>query len=281
MGGCFVKHTVYVPVSAKMLAAKTATLPELVESLSRQSEKIQSLSSSTLKVSFTSGKTESGKLQAYHSAPGYILLKRPDSIRLNVQNPITKTSLLELLSVGDPFSLWWPRDNKFFTGKNSTREFDLTGHPDFTARASHIFEAIIPQKIPTEAPDHYVAMEEDQDAVTKYYVLSEYVKLGPGILRPVRKLWIDRSDLAVSRQQSYDESGRMASSIKYGRMHQVGELLLPLSIRIERPLDGYTLDLEFADWRLNPDLPANAFVLKPPPGAQIVELKDGGRDGKP
>ncbi len=58
-------------------------------------------------------------------------------------------------------------------------------------------------------------------------------------------------------------------------------LLLPLSIKIERPLDGYSLDLEFGSWRLNPDLSDKDFVLTPPPGAEIVELREKGRSGKP
>ncbi len=279
--GCLVKKTVRVPVAPGILAAKTATLDQLLSDLDSYSEKITSLSSATLKVSFTSGKVESGKLQAYRSAPGYILLKRPDSIRLNIQNPITKTSLVELTSVDDVFHIWYPRENKFFTGSNSAREFDLEGHPGFTARPVHIFDAILPQKMSLAEPGRFVAMEQEQDATTKYYVLSFLEATGEHRLRPLRQLWVDRSVLAVTRQQVFSESGAVVSDIHYSTLVPNDGLLLPLSIHIERPLDGYTLDLKFGSWRLNPELPDNAFVLTSPPGAEIVQLKEKGRSEEP
>lgn len=271
---CAVKTTVRVPVSAKVLAAKTATLDELLSSLARYSERITALTSGTLKASYTSGKVESGKLQAYRSAPGYILLKRPDSIRLNIQNPVTKTSLFELTSVGDPFSIWYPRENKLFLGKNSMKDIEIEGHADLTLRPLHVFEAILPQKIDLSEPGTYLSMEEARDATTRYYVLCLLKGDAGRVLHPRRKLWIDRSDLAVARQELYDGSGRIESDISYSRLTAVGDFMLPLSVKIDRPVDGYSLDMEFKDWRVNPQLPQNAFEFTVPEGAQHVELKE-------
>jgi hypothetical protein len=79
----------------------------------------------------------------------------------------------------------------------------------------------------------------------------------------------------------YDESGRIVSAIKYSDLASVDGLLIPNMIRIERPIDGYSLDLQFAGWRVNPDLPGNAFELKPPEGVQVIQLKEKGRSEKP
>ena len=71
------------------------------------------------------------------------------------------------------------------------------------------------------------------------------------------------------------EEGQIASDILYSNMTRVEDLHLPLRIHIDRPLDGYALNLEFKDWRINrDDLPDNAFVLTPPPKAQIKPLKE-------
>jgi outer membrane lipoprotein-sorting protein len=279
--GCLVSRNVRVPVSPKILEAKTAGLDELLASLASYSDKIRALSSSSLKVSFTSGKVESGKLRAYRSAPGYILLKRPDCIRLNIQNPITKTALIELVSEGDGFGIWYPRENKFFSGSNSAKELELEGHPGFTARPIHIFDAILPHEITLGGPGTFVSMEEDQDTVTKYYVLSFFSTSGPQRLRILRRIWIDRSTLAISRLQTYDEDGGTAGSIRYSHLVGIEGLLLPLSIHIDRPLDGYSLDLTFTSWRLNPELPEGAFALKPPASAQLVKLKEKTRSETP
>lgn len=270
---CLVKKTVHVPVSSRALAAQSATLDELLSTLSASSEKIRSLAASSIKASYTSGKVDSGRLQAYRSAPGYLLLRRPDSIRLNIQNPVTKTSLLELASSGDRFSAWVPRDNKFYVGSNSAREFELEGHAGFSARPIHIFNAILPQLDIVQNPDSLVSFEEDRDSTSKYYVLTFFRPAGNRKITTVRRLWIDRYDLAVSRQQVYDEDGTLESIIQYSDRNQVEGLILPFAIRIERPEDGYSLELQILSWRVNPDLPDIAFELKPPGSAQVVNLK--------
>jgi outer membrane lipoprotein-sorting protein len=275
--GCVVKKTVKVPTAPKVALAKNATLDELLNGLESSAEHVSSLVSNAMRVTFTSGRVESGKLQEYRSAPGYILLKRPDSIRLNVQNPITKTSIVELVSVGDEFGVWYPRDNKFFVGRNSARELEVEGAPTFSARPSHIFEAIFPQKIAFRERGYRISLEEDRDSTTKYYILTLFRDAGDQKLEPVRKLWIDRSDLAVTRQFVYGEHGVVVSMIEYSNLAPTDGVLLPLSIRIERPVDGYILDMKFTSWRVNSDLPDSAFVMNPPSGAQKVVLKEKGR----
>jgi outer membrane lipoprotein-sorting protein len=115
-------------------------------------------------------------------------------------------------------------------------------------------------------------MEEDQDAAAKYYVLSAYEDAGNDRLTPVRKFWIERADLVIARQQTYDGEGTLTGIIHYANFSPAEGLLLPLSIRIERPLDGYSLDMEFRNWRMNPKLPDDAFILTPPPGARRIQL---------
>jgi outer membrane lipoprotein-sorting protein len=273
-GGCFVKKTVKVPVAPHVMAAKSATLEQLLSSLAESGQKTQSLAAPSIKASYTSGKVDSGKLQAYHSAPGYLLLRRPDKIRLNIQNPISKTSLLELASSGDKFAAWVPRDNKFYIGSNSAREFDLEGNPGFSARPIHIYNAVVPQAGLMMDPETLVSFEEDRDDKTKYYILSFYKEAGGHRLRTVRRLWIDRYDLAVSRQQVYDDGGKLESIITYSNRSPVEGILMPFNIHIDRPEDGYSLELQILSWRINPDLPDDAFELKAPESAQVVNLKE-------
>ncbi len=276
---CLVKRTVNVPVPARIAAAKTATLDELLSSLANYGENIQTLSSSSLKASFTSGKVESGRLQEYRSAPGYLLLKRPDSILMNIQNPVTKSTLFELLSVGDDFSIWYTRENKLFVGKNSMKDIEVEGHSDLSLRPVHIIDALLPQKIDLSKPETALSMEEERDASARYYVLTVFREDARRILHPRRRVWIERSQLAVTRQEMFNDEGKIVSDIAYSRLTALGAWLLPLSVKIDRPEDGYSLDLEFRDWRVNPDFPEDAFRIKAPPGAQRVELKEKGKSG--
>jgi outer membrane lipoprotein-sorting protein len=281
---CQIKRTVRMEVPAKILVAQSATLDQLMSQLDAYSSQIGSLTAASMKVTFTAGKQDSGVLQEYRSAPGYLLLARPDLIRMVVQNPLTKTAVLDLASRGDEFSVWIPRDNKLYSGHNSAKELAVKGETQgmaFTARPAHIFEAILPYKMELSVPDIYIAMEEEQDAITKYYVLNLYRLEVDHILVPLRKLWIDRAEMAVARQLIYNQEGKVVGDIVYSAFKRVQNYFLPLKIKIDRPLDGYSLDLEVKEWQINSDLPVSAFILTAPPGAQHIQLSETGRSQDP
>lgn len=274
--GCKIKSTVKVDIPQSILQAKTASFDELLN-ITRSCDEISSLACGNLKVTYTSGKIENGKLQKYRTVPGYILFKRPDSTRLVIQNPVTKSAELDLASVGDDFSFWVPRENRLFIGKNSARELAADESSDsagFTIRATHIFSAVLPQSIRYESPGVRVSKREETDGSAKYYVLSIF-KEGSGFrLNPIREIWIERSGLTIARQESYLENGTVESIIRYSKYDHSNGCSLPLKIHIDRPWDGYTLDLECGAWQLDPDLQDKAFILTPPPGAKQVHLKD-------
>jgi len=280
--GCGVKRTVSVPVPPKVLNAKSATLDELLKLLTEKSQGLESLSSNDIRVTLTSGKAESGELQQYRSAPGYILLRRPDSFRMTIQNPITKTTIVELRSIGDEFSLWFPRENKYYMGRNSAEELEVEGDSGataFSARPIHIFQAIFPEGLPLNQSYARIAMKEYQDSLAKYYVLSLFREMGGLQLRPLREIWIERSELRVQLERTYDAEGRIAGTVRYTDVAEEEGFLLPTSLRIDRPLDDYSLDMTFKSWRINRDLPDEAFALIPPPGAERVLLKEKKKRG--
>jgi len=279
--GCLVKRTVKVPVSPAILAARTATPAELI-ALRRQAEmNLYALSSGSLRITYTGGKQESGKLQQYRSAPGYLLLREPDSIRMNIQNPVTKTTLADMVSSSEDFSVWYPRENKLFRGRNSDPEYELDDGSRFSLRPRHVYEALMPGAKASGMPGHQLGFEEDQDESRKYYVLSTFGPGADGILRPLRREWVDRSNFAPVKVVTFDPSGRPVGIVHYRAYREYGKVMLPLEVRIERPVDGYSLDLAFRDWRLNPELPEDAFLLKTPPDARLVQLQAKARSEAP
>ena len=62
--------------------------------------------------------------------------------------------------------------------------------------------------------------------------------------------------------------------MRYAGLTETEGYVLPASIRIDRPLDDYSLDMTFKSWRINRALPDEAFALDPPPGAERVLLKE-------
>jgi hypothetical protein len=275
--GCGIKTEVKVPVAPAKASAKNAALQDLLAMLQGDSDTITTLSSLSGKVTLTVAGAESGKAQVYRSAPAYILMRRPDRLLLNVQVPLTRQTAVELLSRGDRFELWSPRDVTVYTGRNSAKGFELDENGQslaFSARPAHILQALMPEAISLADKDARIAMTEDEDAAARYYVLTLFRETGAPEQRTLRRLWIERSRMVLAREDRYSETGRMEGIVHYSEFGEFGGKMLPRTIVIERPLDGYSLNLHFNDWRVNPSLEDSAFSLNPPPDAKRVVLKE-------
>jgi hypothetical protein len=271
--GCSIKRTVNVEVPARILARGRRVS---TSSRDRQTaySGIPDLANARMKVTLTYGRWESGEQEEYRRAPGYLLVRNPDTLRLVVQNPITKTAIFDVLSVGDDFSAWVPGKLRFYRGSNSAEHLleELPG--GIPLRAPHIYEALIPAGIDPGAQGVRVSLEEAADNEAKYYILSLYRDGEGARIHCLRRIWIERSRLAIARQQIFREDGRLISDIEYLGMEPAGGLMLPAEIRLERPEDGYAVKLEFEgdSWRVARGLGDEAFQLSPPPGAEIVTL---------
>ena len=277
IAGCKVKQERKIEVSPKILAARTADFDELL-AIVNQYENIFDLKSSSMKVTLTLGKWESGSQEEYHRAPGYILLRQPSSLHVVIQNPVfLKTTLFEAVSNGDEFSAWIRDTNKVYKGLNSAKELVSDDRPDgIPIRPDHLYEAIIPAGIDMTEPGLRISLEESADKISKYYILSVYTEGEQPFIYMARRIWIERSQLAISRVQSFDKNGRLTGDIEYSEMTPVDGFLLPIKINLARPEDGYALALEFSNgiWGVNSGLDDDSFVLPHREGAEVVILRE-------
>jgi outer membrane lipoprotein-sorting protein len=272
---CKERATIEVPKA--ILYAKDATLDDLLDIVNGFDE-IISLKANKLEAKYISKKQESGliELEKYPKAPGFILLKRPDSVRFVILAPVAKNTVLTLVSVGDEFRVVYHRDHTLYIGKNSAKELiseDLDERPKIPIRASHILEAIFLKTIPLQDPEIQFAKDEEEEENAKYYVVEVFRDDTSRRLHPLRKFWIERAGLTISRQRIYDDSGHVVSEITYSDTAQYEEFAMPRKIHIDRPLDGYTLDLEFKEWSVNSDIKDETFELQPLPGMKVIRFK--------
>jgi len=262
-----------------LLAARTADLDELL-AIINQYGKIFDLTNSSMKVSLTLGKWESGSQEEYRSAPGYILLRKPSSLHLVIQNPVIyRTAIFEAVSNGDEFSAWLRDTNKVYKGRNSAKELVSDDRPDgIPLRPDHLYEAIIPAEIDLIESSLRISLEESADKIAKYYIISVYREGIQPLIHVTRRIWIERSQLVISRIQSFDEAGRLTGDVEYSEMTPVEGFLLPMKIDLARPEDGYSLTLEFANgrWGVNSGLDDDSFVLPLREGTEIVALRERG-----
>jgi hypothetical protein len=275
--GCGVKRELRVEVPPQILAARSASLDELVAIVNKY-DGIADLKSSSMTATMTSGEWESGRQEEYRSAPGYIMLQRPSSMHLVMQNPVIyRTPVFEVVSGGDEFSAWFRNTNKVYKGRNSAGELYADDLPNgISLRPSHLYEAVIPAGIDLKNPGLRISVTESADKTAKYYILSVYKEDAPPIIHTVRSIWIERSQLAIARVLSFDEKGSLVGEASYSGMESVGGFLLPRKINMVRPRDGYSLGLEFTagSWTVNSDLGEDSFVLSMGAGAEVVELKE-------
>lgn len=256
------------------LQAKTVTEAELMDTINVSYAGIDSVSISRFNVEFTGGSMEDGYFEKYRKANGYLVAKRPDSIFVNILNPLTKSSVLTMASSENRFQIWIPSKNQYVTGPaDIERDVD---NPVYNARPSHFIQGIMMEPIELDNPGLSYYIVEEDDGAFRYYVLVVLGRTsGSARLSLHRKIWIERSSMQVRKQQYFLDS-RVISDIGYGPSAQVENRLVPTTVRINRPLDKYSIDFEIEtdSVRLNRELKAGVFAVPKPPGAELIRVED-------
>lgn len=277
--GCKVKNKIKVPVPANILLDKTATYEELLNIVRRNNEQLGKINAlaSNLDLILTVGKKESGVLEEYKRGSGFIQLKRPDSLFIKIQE--FSFTILEILTIGDEFKVW-KRGNELYIGKNSFKgELVPENAPDgkgydFPARPQQFFEAILPEPINLDSPDIEIWMEEQSGIEARYFVLCFSKPIAANRRYVFRKIWIERTGLTIAKQQTYTVGGKIVSDTQYSHEIQIDSFSLPHEINMDRPLDGYSLKLKVAQWRVNNPEVLNAGFKIDHPGAKEIHLME-------
>ncbi|MBI4446930.1 MAG: hypothetical protein HY645_13625 [Acidobacteria bacterium] len=274
-GGCarLAKSKKKIEIPPAYTSARTATLEELVGIINREYTGLEALSVSQFEVEFTGGSLERGYLEQYPRGKGYLVVRFPDSIFVNILNPLSNSTVAAMASRGEDFQIWVPGENKFFVGKTTVKLREK--NPLYSVRPQHILDALRTEPVPVADGTRRFFLEEIQDEQFKYYIVA-VVRLVEGAVSAQleRKLWVERSDLELVRKQ-YFEDGELMMDIRYLQAAKKDGRNLFTSLAIERPQDGYSLQLDFNEQELqtNPAIKEGAFEIRQPPGAEMVLVK--------
>jgi hypothetical protein len=270
--GCGPK-TVTVDVPTGYAEAQTAGRRELLDLINQRYASVDTLTVSRFRVEFRGGSIERGYLKEYPSAKGYLAARRPDSIYLNILNPVTSSTVVAMAATEGEFEIWVPRENKFLTGSTSVRLSEE--EPIYSVRPDHLLEAILVEPVPLDDPRYGFFIEQERDPTRKYYVVSVIDLEAAEGLCLSRKIWIDRADLRLARQRYY-ECGAPVSDIEYGPSEELGDrLLVSRRVSVERVREAYRFRLEWEPdaVRFDQPLKENAFHIPRPPGAELVVVR--------
>jgi len=255
---------------------QTARLSDLTTKVDRFGT-IQTLRANVqLQLSFV--EQDQDTVKEFSNVTGFILIQRPGNIRVRAQVPVVRTTALEMASAGATFQVHVPSKSRFLVGDTAANKPSESRVEN--VRPQHILEAVL---ISPQRDDEKPLLENVVEGL-KAYQLLVLVRPGAeeGQLQLSRKIWFDRSNLEITRQEIYDDKGDVATDAWYREWSTEGTVMFPHFIYMSRPGDGYDLQVRILKVDLNVPLPADAFDLKPPEGTKIErigEMKESAASG--
>jgi outer membrane lipoprotein-sorting protein len=278
LNGCFV-HTRNVKQAKMPSVVLSATADELVQAVNKQCQAIHSLSA-TVTFQATEGGPRKGREKTYTSFSGYILLRKPEAIRVIGLVPVLHTRAFDMASDGNDFKLmmYYPHD-KVIEGSNTvTKE---SANPLENLRPKIFFDSLL---IDCVQSDDLVTLTTDTenkvDPKTKQLmVFPEYdltvVRRKPDSqeLIPERVIHFSRIDLRTVQEDIYDPKGAIQTQAIYGPMQQFGPQQFPGTITIKRPLEEYQIVIAVQKLNVNLELKDDQFEIKIPEGVPVTKLE--------
>lgn len=264
-GGCgflwVTRHVKLVPRPPM----KSATLPQLIARLDRQSQALQTLNA-RVDLQASTGGSRTGTITKYHDVVAYLLIRKPRDIRLIGTFTIIGT-IFDMASTDNHFELYIPAKSRFYTGLNN-RVPPHVKNPLERLRPHVILQALL---VNSARAGERVALMSDHAAAGRYDLLV-LRKGRAGVDHLVRKIVINRRNLLPERQVIYDAAGSPGTLVLYSHFRRTQGVMLPWQVRIIRPRDEYQLLLKFQKARLNQPLPRSKFALTQPAGSRLIDL---------
>jgi len=263
--GC-IKKTTVLPQSQRLLPAKNATRAELLETLETKSKQIETLKA-TVSLDLSRGGAKSGVLDEYRQTKGYVLVERPAHIRVQVQMPLVLTTVAVMVSDGKEYRLSIPPKNQFAVESVNAPVSPRSSLSNL--RPQVFLDGLFVDVRPYAGKP--ALFEEAVVGIHSYYVFS-FIDVNGADAQILEKIWIDRSDLEVSRKQVFGKDGQLETDVDYQEYHHEAGVPVPKQIVIHRPVEDLTVKMTFQQTTLNEKLDAKVFDLPRPEGSELLQL---------
>jgi len=268
-----------VPQRVLVAPARSATLDDLLSYIDNESAKIKTLNA-TVDIDTSVGGTKKGKVTEFQQIRGYILVRKPDMLRMIGLYPVVRNRAFDMVSDGNGFKLSIPAKNRF-----------IVGPPTVTHESTNTLENLRPQVIydalllrPFDPKTEIAVMEQSADStvVPKAHKVEELPTYVIDIIRKdgggwylSRKVIFSRADLLPNRQLIYDDQGNLVTEARYNAYKDYNGTQFPSDIDIWRPKEEYSIGITVVKLIINEPLTDEQFALTQPPGSQLVDLGAG------
>jgi outer membrane lipoprotein-sorting protein len=275
--GCLFRTRI-VEVRTSTAKLQTATKQELLDRINAQATGIKTLNV-TVDIATSVGGEKKGKVTDYEEIRGYILVRKPDMLRMIGLFPIVRNKAFDMVSDGGEFKLSVPAKNKFYVGHNDV--VNPAANPLENLRPQVIYNALL---LPEIDPKTDIAVLEKStemiyDAKKKKelqqpdYVIDVIRRSGDDWYLS-REIVFDRANLVPHRQVIYDQQGNVATEATYQVYKDYNGISFPNVIEINRPQEEYSIRLTVVKLVMNEPLNDDQFALQQPPGTELVNLDE-------
>jgi hypothetical protein len=276
LNGCLV-HTRVVQQAKIPSVVMSSTADELVKSINDHCQEIHSLRA-TVEFQATEGGPRKGREKTFTSFSGYILLRKPESLRVIGLLPILHTRAFDMATDGNRFKLLIPHDNKVVEGPNAVTKESPNAVENFRPNVfsdSLLINCISPNDLVTLTSETKTQLDPKLKELIEqpeYDLTVVRRKENSQELIPERVIHFSRIDLHPFQEDIYDTRGAIQTQAIYGPLQTFGEEKFPGTITIKRPLEELQIVITFQVLTVNLDLPDSQFVLEVPAGTKVQKL---------
>jgi hypothetical protein len=255
---------------------QSASKQELMAIVNQEATGIKTLNA-TVDIATSVGGEKKGKVTEYQEIRGYILVRKPDLLRMIGLFPLVRNTAFDMVSDGDRFKLSIPAKNKFYIG--SAEVTHPSENPLENLRPQVIYNALFLPEI--DGNNEIAVMEDDTETVVdpKTRKLAEQPDYVIDIVRRsgtdwyiARKIVFERVKLTPHRQIIFDTKGDVITQATYQVYQDYNGISFPNVIEIVRPREEYSIRLTVEKVTINEPLRDDQFALQQPPGSQLVNL---------
>ena len=275
--GCLF-HTRTVEVRLSNAKLQTATQQELIDRLNHDAGQVKTLNA-TVDIDTEVGGEKRGKVTDFKEIRGYVLVRKPNMLRMIGLYPIVRNKAFDMVSDGSEFKLSVPATNKFYIGHNEA--IKDSSNPLDTIRPQAIYDALLLREV--DSQNEVAVMESSTEMVVDSqnkklvkqpnYVLDVIRRTDHGWIL-ARKVVFDRTTLRPHRQITFDDQGNPVTEASYQLFKDYDGVQFPGLIDIKRPQEEYDIRLIMVKLTLNQPITEDQFALQQPVGSELVNLDE-------
>lgn len=268
LSSCVVRRRLIVRTGAKSnQALLTADQATLLGVIAKQYDAVRDFTA-TVDMTPALGSAEKSHITEYKDVRGYILFRKPESIRIIGLYPVVRNTAFDMVSNGATFKLYVPVRDRFIVGSNEIVQPSKNKIENL--RPQHFLDALLVR--PVDPSTDKVLLENFTDENDAFYILHIVHDNGNGVLQLMRTIWFSRIDLRIARQLIFDASGNILTDARFSEWKEYDNVPFPKHIEINRPRDEYAVVLDVVKMDINKGVSDDKFVLVQPAGTTLQTI---------